>query len=359
MLVFTSAKRSIALALLIGALTLATLTSLQLYFNWRLFGAPGPYAAIWAAEALEWTLWAAFAPVVWWVERRWGTATGHVARGVAVHLLLLVVFFLVVNALMTGLSLEFGLSRLGRGGFTDIMLRRASRNAISALLVYGLILGAAVLARESARRSRQRMRLEAELSDARLRYLRAQIQPHFLFNTLHGIAGMVREGERGDALATIEKLGHLLRRALSVEAGARLELGEELDDLAAYVEIQRMRFGDRLEFTSDVPLELETVLVPGLILQPLVENAIRHGIRPEGGHVHISAAREDGAVVLRVRDDGIGLPRGYEEGIGLGNLRQRLETIYGDAAELEVRNVAPGSGVEVRIRLPERMAGDD
>jgi LytS/YehU family sensor histidine kinase len=148
-------------------------------------------------------------------------------------------------------------------------------------------------------------------------------------------------------------LGGLLRRALAADDRAEVELGEELADLETYVEIQRMRLGERLRFTTDVPPALESIEVPGLLLQPLVENAIRHGLPPEGGHVHVSAARENGALVLEVRDDGQGLRGPYLEGVGLGNLRARLGALYGAPARLDVRNAGPeGSGVRVRVHLP-------
>jgi len=224
------------------------------------------------------------------------------------------------------------------------------------VLIYGLIVGAAVVVRVSSAHASQRAALETQLSEARLRYLRAQIQPHFLFNTLHGIAGLVREGERDEAVKIIGLLGRLLRRALAADGEAAVELADEIEDLRTYVDIQRMRFGDRLTVTTDVPPGLASVRVPGILLQPLVENSIRHGLGPEGGHVHVSAMRENGSVVVEVRDDGAGFSPGCREGVGLGNLRARLEAMYGDAAELELANRSP-RGAGVRIRLPVVSSG--
>ena len=344
---------------LIGAVpVLATLTSLQLYLNWRLYGDQSPYLVIWTAEAVEWTTWAVFAPVIWTLDRRFGTATGRTTRAIFLHLGLLVAFYAAQNVAMAGVGLALGVSELPAGGLEELLLLRAVNHAPSVVMIYGLILATAILVREAGRRSKQRAALEAELSEARLRYLRAQIQPHFLFNTLHGIAGLVREGERDAAVKTIGLLGRLLRHALSVEADARVELGEELEDLEIYMDIQRMRFGDRIRFTTEVPAELRSEAVPALMLQPLVENAIRHGLGPEGGHIHVSAARDDDSIVLQVRDDGGGLAPGYSEGIGLGNLRARLGAMYGPAARLDVNDFAfDGRGVRVRIRLPRNGGG--
>lgn len=338
-------------ALFGGALVLATLTSLHLYLNWRLYGDTASYATVWLGEAIEWTIWAAFVPVVWTFERRFGTATRRIAPAIAGHGVVLLAFYGLLNVVMTGVALAIGAASLEGGTFAQLWLLRAINHAPSAVIIYGLIVGAAVVTRVSAAHARQRAALESQLSEARLRYLRAQIQPHFLFNTLHGIAGLVREGERDEAVKIIGLLGRLLRRALAGEGEAAVELADELEDLWTYVDIQRMRFGDRLTVTSDVPVSLASVRVPGILLQPLVENSIRHGLGPDGGHVHVSAARENGTVVLEVRDDGTGFSPGFREGVGIGNLRARLEAMYGAAAELELRDLAP-AGAGVRIRLP-------
>lgn len=344
-----------ALALLSGALLLATLTSLHLYLNWSLYGETSSYLSIWMAEAVEWSIWAAFVPAVWYVERNFGTATGRTVRALAIHFGVLLAFYAVLNVVMTAVGIGLGMatSPAEGGGIGQLLLLRAINHAPSTVLIYSLIVVAAVIARVSATHSNQRAALETQLSEARLRYLRAQIHPHFLFNTLHGIAGLVREGERDEAVNIIGLLGRLLRRALLADDRVEIELGEELEDLRIYVEIQKMRFGERLEVAIDVPAELETIPVPGLMLQPLVENSIRHGIGPEGGRIQISAVRDNGRVVVGVRDDGSGLEPDFEEGVGLGNLRARLEAMYGRGARLELRN-GRNAGTEVRIELPVR-----
>lgn len=344
------------LGLFAGALGLATLTSLHLYLNWRLYGDTAFYGSLWLAEAAEWTAWAAFVPAVWAIERRFGTATGRIGRAIAVHAVVLLSFYAVLNLGMTGVALALGAASLEGGSLAQLWLIRAINHAPSAMIIYGLIVGAAVVVRVSADHARQRASLETQLSEARLRYLRAQIQPHFLFNTLHGIAGLVREGERDEAVKIIGLLGRLLRRALAADGEPAVELGSELSDLQTYVEIQRMRFGDRLTVTTDVPAELEDIRVPGILLQPLVENSIRHGLGSMGGSVHVSAVRDNGSVVIHVRDDGAGFEADYREGLGLGNLRARLEAMYGSEAHLELRDGIP-AGADVCIRLPLQASG--
>ncbi|MGI9039450.1 MAG: sensor histidine kinase [Gemmatimonadota bacterium] len=353
----TDRTRYIAAGLLGGAFVLATLTSLHLYLNWSLYGEEQDYATIWMAEAIEWSIWAMVVPLVWRIERRYGTAAGSLLRAGLVHLGVFLVLYAVQNVVMASIGLAVGLAATGPGGFAQLILLRAINHGPSAILIYSLIVAAAILVRVSATHSRQKASLEAELAEARLQYLRAQLQPHFLFNTLHGIAGLVRQGERDEAVKTIGLLGQLLRRALAADERTELELGEELSDLETYMDIQRMRFGDRLRFTTDVPRALERVRVPGLLLQPLVENSLRHGFGAEGGgHIHISAVRENGAVAIQVVDDGSGFNRPFEEGVGLGNLRARLEAMYDGRARLECGNDA-GGGARVLIRLPIGPAG--
>ncbi len=181
------------------------------------------------------------------------------------------------------------------------------------------------------------------------------MEPHFLFNTLNGIAGLVREHKNGTAVEMIAGLSDLLRRVLEGADRQLVPLAEELSFLERYIELQQMRFGDRLNVAVDVPLELYGALVPGLILQPLIENAIQHGVgkRVEGGTIRVSAARSGGILTLSIHNDGPNLPPGGVDsgsGVGISNTRGRLVSLYGAGCALEVRNVA--SGVETIVQVP-------
>ena len=198
-------------------------------------------------------------------------------------------------------------------------------------------------------------RLNEQLSKAQLNALRRQIEPHFLFNTLNGIAGLVRAGNSEAAVRMIAGLSDFLRRVVNDSDRQRVPLAEELEFTQKYLDIQQARFAERLKFSVDVPAELLPAQVPSLILQPLVENAVKHGIaqRLQGGAIHIAAARSNGTLTLRVFNDGPGLASGWERnanGIGISNVRTRLESLYGSAFELGLRNLH--GGVEASVSIP-------
>lgn len=202
-------------------------------------------------------------------------------------------------------------------------------------------------------------RLQTELARAQLQSLKMQLHPHFLFNTLHTISALVHEDpERAER--TIARLSELLRMFLATSAIHEVTLAEEMRILDLYLEIERTRFEDRLSVLYDVPAELREAMVPNLVLQPLVENAIRHGIgrRSGAGWIAVAAERYGETLVLRVTDNGEGLKidpdKRPESGRGLSITRGRLETLYGASQALVLRNM-PAGGVEARITLPFRI----
>ncbi len=199
-------------------------------------------------------------------------------------------------------------------------------------------------------------RLSEQLSKAQLSALRRQIEPHFLFNTLNAIAGLVREKRNDAAVSMIAGLSDFLRRVLEDSNRQEVPLGEEMEFLQKYLDIQKVRFADRLQLSVDVPRELFPAQVPTLILQPMVENAVKHGIakRAQGGAIRITASRSNGMLTLRVYNDGPNLPANWEmsqTGIGISNMRTRLQSLYGDRFEWSMRNEAPG-GVETSVSVP-------
>ncbi|WP_219341547.1 sensor histidine kinase [Nevskia soli] len=186
--------------------------------------------------------------------------------------------------------------------------------------------------------------------------MRRQIEPHFLFNTLNAVAGLVREGRNDSAVSMIAGLSDFLRRTLDASTRQQVPLQEEMDFTRKYLDIQKVRFADRLQLSVDVPVELYSAQVPSLILQPMVENAVKHGIakRVRGGAIRITASRSDQVLTLSVCNDGPSLPSdwtGARPGIGMSNVRTRLTSLYGDAFELTMRNQNAG-GVEVSVSLP-------
>jgi hypothetical protein len=213
-----------------------------------------------------------------------------------------------------------------------------------------------VLHRESHERAMRASSLETELARAQLQLLRLQLEPHFLFNTLHAIGTLVH-ADPDAAERMIVLLSDLLRRALQEMGGQEVALREEVEFLDRYLEIEHVRFPDRLRVVRDIQPESLGALVPTLLLHPLVENAIRHGVarRAQGGCLGIRAQRVDGRLELRVWDDGppAAAAEGRSTGIGLANTRARLEHLYGTAHRFELRRAREG-GMEVAVSLPFR-----
>lgn len=252
--------------------------------------------------------------------------------------------------------------------------KSARRDA--AIMVYWVILGLAfsintfLRNREQERHSVElelrASELEKELARAQLGNLRNQLHPHFLFNALHSVGGLIRENENRVALSALSNLGGLLRTILERGKSQEVTLVDELELLDQYLEIERLRLGERLQATTRIEPGLGRTKLPSLVLLPVVENAIKHGIAPrtEGGKIEISARREDGSVVLEVTDDGPGFhpgvlddqrtpPQTGHTPIGLENTRKRLEALYGAAGGMRISNL-PGGGARVLLWVPDR-----
>jgi hypothetical protein len=215
------------------------------------------------------------------------------------------------------------------------------------------------LVRSYSRASHERDRLEVRLAQAQLESLKHQLQPHFLFNALNAITALIPTEPR-IAQRTVHGLGELLRFSLSDDGEHEVRLEHELQLLGYYLDIQRIRFHDRISVRVDTDPTVTRALVPNLMLQPLVENAIRHGIGPRaaGGAILVEVSREEDDLRVRVTDDGVGAVLGpggglMREGVGLGNTRARLQHLYGARHRLQV-STAPGAGFVVEIYVPYR-----
>lgn len=247
----------------------------------------------------------------------------------------------------------------GPDPFAHLWLDKFYNGLLSYLILYGAILLVSHLLDSRERLALQQTeaaRLNEQLSKAQLDALRRQIEPHFLFNTLNAIAGLVRENRNDAAVSMIAGLSDFLRRVLEDSNRQQVPLGDELEFVQKYLEIQKVRFAERLQVSVDVASELFSAQVPSLILQPMVENAVKHGIakRVRGGAIRIAAFRCNGMLTLNVYNDGPSLPAGWEKthsGIGISNVRTRLQSLYGDAFELHMKNRDP-DGVEVSVSVP-------
>ena len=309
-------------------------------------------------------LWGACSPAVLWLANRFRIERDHRTRHLLVHVAVMTVFVALTKALYEVIAsppdsafLHFTWERLFRSivvtSDTGVFLYWTIVLVEHSLVYYTRYKTGLVSAG----------RLQTELARAQLQALKMQLHPHFLFNTLHTISALVHEDpERAER--TIARLSELLRLFLATSAIHEVSLGEELRILDLYLEIERTRFEDRLSVHMDVPPELRDAMVPNLVLQPLVENSIRHGVgkKSGAGWISVGAEKYGETLVLRVTDNGEGLRenagRHPESGKGLAITRGRLESLYGPHQSLVLRNLQTG-GAEVRITLPFRKHGDD
>jgi two-component sensor histidine kinase len=328
-------------------------------------GSPQPMTPMRALfTLLGWYTWIPGTYVVLALVRRFPIDREQGLWPVGLHLVAAPFVSLLASSLFAGMrgAEELLGGRAIEGGLVEYTASVFLRSVTLDSVIYVTIL-LGVHAFEYYRRYRERelraWQLERELSEARLQALRLQLQPHFLFNTFHTIAMLVRQGEDDQAVDTIAVLSEFLRYVLDHTGAQEVSLRRELDFLQSYLAIEHIRFQDHLKVDLDVDDEALGARVPNLILQPLVENAIRHGIEPHRrvGRIEVTARREGDRLRLRVRDDGAGLPDDWrleaQQGIGLSNTRARLERLYGEAHRLELTN-APGGGLMVTIVIPYR-----
>jgi two-component system, LytTR family, sensor kinase len=300
---------------------------------------------------VETYVWALLTPLVMMLAHRFPFTRATLTTSLPLHIAAsLIVSFLKLIADQMLRRMLFGFS-------TYVLVTSLAPNL---LFYWGIVAAAHGFAyyRSSKERELRASQLEARLAEARLQVLRMQLHPHFLFNTLHTISELVHEDpETADRMIT--GLSDLLREVLEAgqhEAVQEVPLRRELDILDRYIEIQQARFGDRLRLEITVEPGLHRALVPHLLLQPLVENAIRHGLstRADAGRIRIGVRGEAGTLALRIQDDGGGLDgidSHHQERVGLGNTRARLSALYGDAHRVDIQN-ASGGGVIVTVIMP-------
>jgi len=325
-----------------------------------LAGYVSPWSRAFGAEAVYWLSWWVLVPAVFWWCRRL-RASGVPLRTAGLLFGALAVCFVqpligqsMVRVLMSLQPCE------GDCGAPPALLSaawfvQAVRNAGVNLPVYaGFVLGwhALTFYRESRDRQVKAAELESQLRQAQLEALRSQLNPHFLFNALHSIAELVHQDPRL-AEQLIVRLGELLRRALETAKQPELTLAEELEFIRGYLDIEQMRLGERLKVVWDVEPDSLTARVPSLVLQPLVENAVQHGIAATAtpGTLTIRARRNDGFLHIDVADSGPGLASSTlrPQGIGIANTRARLQRLYGERQSFELQH---GPGLIVNLRIP-------
>jgi len=349
--------------LLIAAASLvpALLSALTTYLNSR-FARRG--SADWGAvifAAVLWLFFGAFTPLIYALARRFPLQRQGIVRAALAHLAgALVVCLGWVSA---GLALSLLLDHRP----TDMPLLRYYVSLLLTSLTLCVFLYFAVLAciyaltyyREARDREAQQSRLAAQLAEARLGALRMQLNPHFLFNSLNAITVLVRDRNTQDAARMLELLSGVLRQVLQSEKRHEVTLAEELRFIEQYLAIEQVRFSDRLQVRWSIEPALRDALVPGFILQPLVENAVRHGVakRSVPGLIEVVARESDGDLVLSVRDNGPGYSPASGAGVGLANTRVRIETLFGERGQFQIVQ-AEGGGTIATVRFPLRRRLD-
>ena len=309
----------------------------------------------------EWYLWALLCPLIFAIARRYPLAADAWPRRLPAYLATWLVCHLVIASVYIVLERHWGSPTIKAMPLdTMVLLYLTKRIAFSLLIFTAIVVVAHTidLYQRFRERERRTLQLETQLTRAQLEALKNQLHPHFLFNTLNTISALLhRDVDAADRV--VSRLGDLLR--LSLQGGEQeVTLAQELSFLQHYLDIQHTRFEDRLTFVQDVAPETLDAMVPSLILQPLVENAVRHGIEPRStpGLITIHSHRSNGRLTLEVRDNGPGIQESKTTGcagIGLSNTRARLEQLYGAEHRFVFENLEEG-GVRVRMELPYREA---
>jgi two-component system LytT family sensor kinase len=335
--------------------------SVEVYFNLKVSHMEVAFADVAVAQYARALFWAILAPFILWLRIRIPLRAGGWVVGVSFHLVasLLVMVGYYLGRTVVLLSLDSG----SMEGFWE--MARANfygRNLIEVAYYWAVLAGGYSL--EYYRRFKSEelkaVQLESRLVESELKALKQQLQPHFLFNTMNTISVLVREGRNDDAVTLLARLSSLLRMSLELGHVPEVTLRQELEFIDRYVGIQKVRFADRLTVTTDFESPVLDAKMPNLLLQPLVENAILHGIAPltRPGTVTLTGRVVDGCVRVEVKDDGCGFstlerPMGRSGGIGLSSTRERISKRFGTLGEFLVES-EPGRGTTIRIGFPFR-----
>jgi two-component system LytT family sensor kinase len=352
--------------ILFGVATIiAALYTVERYFYSRFLGEPLSLTQLVPRVLIFTYAWALLTPLVMFTAKRFPVWVGGRQRALN--------WLAQTAAMLSFIGAHVGLVAIGTTAVDPAVTFQSVPEVFAQYLMSWTVLDAVVFCalvtmhqavvyyRMSKDRALRASQLEARLAQAQLQMLRMQLQPHFLFNTLHSISALMhKDVRRADSM--IVALSDLLRMSLQNIGAQEVPLQSELDFLQRYIEIMGMRFGDRLHVSIDVEPETRDARVPNLFLQPLVENSFRHGFGDLGqGKIAISVRREGDMLRCIIADDGRGLRAGHKEGVGLSSTRQRLAHLYGDQHSFSVRG-SPGEGVHVTMSIPfhpfERTAAD-
>jgi two-component system LytT family sensor kinase len=362
----------------VAATVMATTEMFKTFVSQEAQHHPVPLHALIQQNFPWWLSWAALVPVIFWLAKKYRLDDRErFFIRLPIHFVAAAVLsasHIVVSALLYFYS-DFSYMPAQARQFLPktpqaIVVRWLEAFLVMDMIVYPVVLGIYYVidyqqrlrheALISEQLRAQSAQLQHRMVEARLQALRMELNPHFLFNALNSVSALVRKKENSAAISMIASLGDLLRATLERGSDAEMPLGDEMRLVDLYMNIARVRFADRLKTVIDIPPELREAMVPTLALQPLVENAVRHGIgeTERAVTITISAKQQEDSLVLQVSDTGPGIPDNGDgdtpEGIGLSNTRSRLAQLYGTNASLTVANVSSGGAVAT-IRMPLQM----
>ena len=341
--------------------TIPGLVALSYYYlNQTVSAQPMSWPYAFVSTLPNWYIWAALTPVILWLAQRYRIERSNwKTMLLAVHIPAMLGLMLVhalANLILFHLTAMPGHESLSTGLYRVHFTTRVHANVLTYWTVLGIFY-AYDYYRKLRLREQQAAMLEIRLAQANLRALKMQLHPHFLFNTLNSIAALVRKNENRTAIKMLVQLGDFLRLALENKGVQEIPLKQELDFLKRYLDIEKIRFQERLKVNIEAEPEVLEAYVPNMILQPLVENAIHHGIAPhaEAGQIEIQARLANGKLQMIVRDDGPGLDlsqKNRREGVGLANTRERLKNLYGEADQEFILQNADDAGLQATITIP-------
>ena len=342
-------------------LALGVFSATQTVVSMRAMGMQHAWVTLFLVTVAVWALWIVLTPPVLALQRRYPLPSRRAADW-AIHLAACLALGLVWASWNALLEYSFNPFAYPHGAGPFLLLWRAKllNDFAGNLILYGAIVAVSHSLDARHRLLHQRAdsaRLSELLAQSQLAALRLQLEPHFIFNALNAVTGLIREQRAQEAITTVAALGDLLRRVTERSDRQLVPLEEEVDFLRKYLDIQQVRFAERLRCQIEIPARLMHAQVPDLILQPLVENAIKHGIarRARGGALRVAAHLEGDSLTLSVANDGPLLALPVREGVGLSNTRQRLQALFGPAQACTLRNDGD-HGVLASITLPYRTS---
>lgn len=338
----------------------------QVSMQSRLSQNPIPFFRILSWQLASAYVWLAFMPLILWLGRKFRFENGQWKKSVPVHFIASIFVAFAQQAVDALILPKLGYPpNIKFASYLETYQVFLLINFHLSVSIYWAVIGikhAIGYYQKYRERELRASQLEARLAQTRLQVLKMQLHPHFLFNTLNAISELVyKDPEAAEQMIT--NLSDLLRLSLDNVGIQEVPLQQELEFLKKYIEIEQTRFHDRLQIEMHIEADTLDATVPNMILQPLVENAIKHGIAPRswGGRIDIETEKQNGSLLLRVTDDGVGVPDGntetLKEGVGLSNTRARLRHLYGEAHKFELQSLKDG-GLALKLEIPFKSSAE-